>query len=160
MRTLPCLLLLLVTAYATAQVVPTTPTQFGKRSTGGLSTGNSSITTGASATQPTKPTIKQVSYLALSDSRQWTSTDGKALIGKLIAWEQQEEILASAADAGKMDPLKLPSRPTVLRGQTIRLLIDQKPFEVPLDRLSQADRDFVTERDAAIAKQAEQQAAK
>jgi hypothetical protein len=160
MRTLPCLLLLLVTVHATAQVVPTTPTQFGKRSTGGLSTGNSAINTGASAPQNTQPTIKQVSYLALSDSRQWTSTDGKALIGKLIAWEQQEEILASAADAGKMDQPKLPARPTVLRGQTIRLLIDQKTFEVPLDRLSQADRDFVTERDAAIAKQAEQQAAK
>jgi len=164
MKTLSRLLLVVVglgpSVELTAQVVPTTPTKFGKRSTGAMSTGSSTIDTGAAPAQNTKPIIKQVSYIALSDSRQWTSSDGKALVGKLIAWEQQEEILASAAEAGKMEQVKLPSRPTVLRGQSVRLLIDQRPFEVPLDRLSQADRDFVSERDAAIAKTAKQQAAK
>lgn len=151
-----------ILGYATthAQVVPTTPTKFGKRSTGAMGTGSSTVDAGAKPAQNTQPIIKQVSYIALSESRQWTSADGKALVGKLIAWEQQEEVLASAADAGKLDRIALPKRPTVLRGQAIRLLIDQKPFEVPLDRLSQADRDFVAERDAAIAKQAEQQSSK
>lgn len=143
---------------ATAQVVPTTPTKFGKRAIGGMTTGSSSIDPGVSNSPSAKPIIKQVSYIALSDSRQWTSNDGKALVGKLIAWEQHEEVLASAADAGKMDQIKLPTRPTVLRGQSVRLLINQKPFEVPLDRLSQADRDFITERSAAIAKSAEKAA--
>ncbi|HBJ85552.1 MAG TPA: hypothetical protein DDZ88_17070, partial [Verrucomicrobiales bacterium] len=48
----------------------------------------------------------------------------------------------------------LPARPTVIRQGQIRLLVQQKAFELPLDRLSQADRDFIQERDAAIAKQA------
>jgi hypothetical protein len=142
----------------TAQVVPTTPTKFGKRSTGGMTTGSSSIDPGVSNSPSAKPIIKQVSYIALSDSRQWTSNDGKALVGKLIAWEQHEEVLASAAEAGKMDQIKLPTRPTVLRDQSVRLLINQKPFEVPLDRLSQADRDFINERAVAIAKSAEKAA--
>lgn len=158
-RLLIIALLVVISQTAYSQVVPTTPTKFGKRSTGAMTTGSSTIDTGAATQQP-KPIIKQVSYIALSDARQWTSSDGKALVGKLIAWEQQEEILASAADAGKMDQVQLPTRPTILRGQSIRLLIDQKPFEVPLERLSQADRDFITERDAAIAKQAKQQATK
>ena len=66
-----------------AQVVPTTPTKFTKRNVGNMtdSGGSANIGLSPNTTQP-KPTVREISYIALSDARQWTSTDGKALIGK------------------------------------------------------------------------------
>ena len=139
----------------TAQVVPTTPTKFGKRGVGSLTDGGGSATMGLSP-QSTKPqtVIKEISYISLSDARQWTNTDGKAIVGKLIAFEQMEQVLTSAQGAASTATPVLPARPTVIRQGSVRLLVQQKAFELPLDKLSQADRDFITELDAAIAKKA------
>lgn len=139
----------------TAQVVPTTPTKFGKRDVGSMTDGGGSASLGLSP-QSAKPApiVKEISYLTLSDARQWTSTDGKVIIGKLIAHEQMEQVLTSGQGATTTAAPALPARPTVIRQGQIRLLVQQKAFELPLDRLSQADRDFIQERDAAIAKQA------
>jgi hypothetical protein len=138
-----------------AQVVPTTPTQFTKRNVGNMtdSGGSANIGLSPNATQP-KPTVREISYIALSDARQWTSTDGKALIGKLIAFEQSEQILPSAQSTSNTTTPALPARPTLIRQGNIRLLVQQKAFELPLDRLSQPDRDFIQTLDAAIAKKA------
>lgn len=138
-----------------AQVVPTTPTQFTKRNVGNMSDSGGSANIGLSpnATQP-KPTVREISYIALSDARQWTSTDGKALIGKLIAFEQSEQILPSAQTTSNTTTPVLPARPTLIRQGNVRLLVQQKAFELPLDRLSQPDRDFIQTLDAAIAKKA------
>ncbi len=142
----------------TAQVVPTTPTKFGKRDVGSMTDGGGSASLGLSP-QSAKPApvVKEISYLTLSDARQWTSTDGKVIIGKLLAHEQMEQVLTSGQSAATTTTTAapvLPARPTVIRQGQIRLLVQQKAFELPLDRLSQADRDFIQERDAAIAKQA------
>jgi hypothetical protein len=141
-----------------AQVVPTTPTKFGKRNVGSMTDGGGSANIGLSpnATQP-KPTVREISYIALSDARQWTSTDGKALIGKLIAFEQTEQVLPAGQTATPTTtptaPV-LPARPTLIRTGNVRLLVQQKAFELPLDRLAQPDRDFILQLDAAIAKKA------
>ena len=138
-----------------AQVVPTTPTKFGKRNVGSMTDGGGSASLGLSpqSARPA-PVVKEISYLTLSDARQWTSTDGKVLVGKLIAHEQMEQVLTSGQSATTTTAPALPARPTVIRQGQIRLLVQQKAFELPLDRLSQADRDFIQERDGAIAKQA------
>ena len=153
MRAAVCVFLGL-SAMLPAQVVPTTPTKFGQRGLGSNTSGNGSASLGLSpaATQP-KPVVKQISYLSLSESRQWTSNDGKSLIGKLIAFEQMEEVLAEGQPSATTAPA-LPTRPTVIRDGKARLLVAQKPFELALERLSEADQAFVRQVDAAIAKQA------
>ncbi len=148
------LLFLGLAASAVAQVVPTTPTKFGRRSTGvsGAGGGSASVGLAPGSTQP-KPVVKQINYISLNDSRQWTSNDGKTLIGKLIAFEQTEEVLAEGQTASTESP-KLPVRPTLIRDGKARLLVQQKPFELPLERLSQDDQKFIRDLDATIAKQA------
>jgi hypothetical protein len=138
-----------------AQVVPTTPTKFTKRNVGNMSDSGGSANIGLSpnATQP-KPTVREISYIALSDARQWTSSDGKALVGKLIAFEQSEQVLPSAQTTSNTTTQALPARPTLIRQGNVRLLVQQKAFKLPLDRLSQPDRDFIQTLDAAIAKKA------
>ena len=138
-----------------AQVVPTTPTKFTKRNVGNMSDSGGSANIGLSpnTTQP-KPTVREISYIALSDARQWTSSDGKALVGKLIAFEQSEQVLPSAQTTSNTTTPVLPARPTLVRQGNIRLLVQQKAFQLPLDRLSQPDRDFIQNLDAAIAKKA------
>lgn len=159
MRVALCVVLGLV-AVASAQVVPTTPTKFGQRAMGSSTSGNGSASLGLSpAAANPQPVVKQISYVALSESRQWTSNDGKSLIGKLIAFEQMEEVLAKGQAPSTAAP-KLPARPTVIREGKARLLVEQKPFELPLERLSEADQTFVRELDAAIAKQAAAKEAK
>ena len=138
-----------------AQVVPTTPTKFTKRNVGNMSDSGGSANIGLSpnATQP-KPTVREISYIALSDARQWTSSDGKALVGKLIAFEQSEQVLPTGQSTSNTTTPVLPARPTLIRQGNVRLLVQQKAFELPLDRLSQPDRDFIQNLDAAIAKKA------
>lgn len=153
MKTLAFLIVTLAYS-ACAQVVPATPTKFGMRGVGAGTSGNSSTSIGLApnAANP-KPVVKQISYISLSESRQWTSNDGRTLIGKLIAFEQSEEVLAEG-QAPSTEAPKLPARPTVIRDGKTRLLVEQKPFELPLERLSEADQEFVRKLDATIAKQA------
>ncbi len=147
-------LVLVFALEATAQVVPTTPTKFGQRSMGVSNAGGGSASIGlAPGTANPKPVVKQISYIALSESRQWTSNDGKTLVGKVIAFEQMEQVLADGQTDSPEAP-KLPARPTVIRDGKARLLVQQKPFELPLERLSEADQTFVRQLDEAIGKQA------
>ena len=128
---------------ARSQVVPATPKKFATRSiSGGGSTGSASV--GLTAPKP-QTTVRTTTYIALGDARQWKSTDGKSLLGKLIAFEDLvvETKLENGAKSAPAPPPAMPDKPTVVRDGKARLLIDTRPFEVPLDRLSDEDRKLV-----------------
>jgi len=138
-----------------AQVVPATPQQFSTRSTGGVSTGSGGTDIGVKpGGQTPRPVVREISYISLSEARQWTSNDGRPLIGKIIAHEQQERVLQEGETTQAAVEPEFPKRPTVIRDGKVRLLIQQKPFDIPLERLSQEDQDFIMALDQAIAKQA------
>ena len=132
-----------------AQVVPATPTKFGKRDVGSGAASSTSVSNTGSATagvsQPkTEALVRTTTYIAVSPSRQWTSNDGRPLLAKLIGFEDVvTEVPKSDAAALNAKPVMPPGKPTVLRDGKVRLLVDHKPVEVPLDRLSAADQEFV-----------------
>ena len=68
----------------------------------------------------------------------------------MIAFED----LVAEAPKGSADPVMPapPANPTVTRGGKVRLLVNQKPVETALDRLSEADREFIGQVQAALAK--------
>jgi hypothetical protein len=146
-------LLLLGTASATAQVViPATPKKFTKRVEGG---GSASLGPGLAPSAPVPPPVtRTTTYFTLSDSRQWTSTDGKPLLAKLVAFE--DIVIEMQGNQAPASPPSMPANPTVVRDGKARLLSGNKAYEVPLDRLSQPDRDFIEGiRSAVVAKQAQ-----
>ncbi|WP_009961809.1 hypothetical protein [Verrucomicrobium spinosum] len=126
---------------ANAQVVPTTPKSFQKRGVGdAFNTANVNV-----IPAPTPPTIiRTVTYYSLSDSRQWTSADGKALVGKLIAFEEHVvETVKGTPEPPTPAPVTLPSPPTVIRDGKVRLLVNNQPYELPLTRLTKEDQEFI-----------------
>lgn len=136
---LPALLLLGLPPAVPAQAVPTTPTKFDtKPVTGPTSSAGATI-----APNSTKPVIRQTTYLTLSDLRQWTSTDGKTLMGKLIAWE--ETVTNSTAAPAPVADKPITGKPTVLKNNKARLLVDRKAYEIPLERLGPAEQKFIQE---------------
>lgn len=151
----PFLLILAIACGAHAQVVPTTPTKFGTSKLGNSTTsagtvsnsGTSSATAGATPVKPAT-TVRTVIYIALSAPRQWTSSDGKPLLAKLIAFEDLKTESASQTAAPTMP--RLTGKPTVVSNGKVRLLVDQKPYEIALDKLSAADRAFVDQVKHAV----------
>lgn len=151
MKTL--LLVLAVTSIAAqGQVTPTTPTKFEKRGLGASNSGSSTISangaTVGAATPKSETVVRTTTYISLSPSRQWTSTEGKPVLGKLIAFEdvttqEVKTVGTPATPAATPEMPKLPGKPTVVKDGKIRLLVGQRPFEVAIDKLSPLDRDFV-----------------
>jgi hypothetical protein len=90
--------------------------------------------------KPSETSARYITHIVLADRRQWTSTDGKPLIGKLIAFEDLTVEVPKGADPVAPAP---PEHPTVVRDGKVRLAVDRKIFEVPLTRLSEEDRQFV-----------------
>ena len=138
--------MLVFSSAASAQVaVPTTPKSFTMRKVGdtGASAGI------ASPTKPAETIYRMVTYVALSPPRQWKSADGRSLLGKLIAFEDTVVETKNAAPAANEKPV-MPATITVVRDGKARLLVDQKPFEVPLERLGEDERAFVKNIDAAV----------
>lgn len=85
--------------------------------------------------------VRYTTHVVLTESRVWTSADGKPLEAKLLAFEDLVvEAVEGAPQPALPDP---PKHPTVVRGDKVRLLVGKKPVEVPLARLSQPDRDFI-----------------
>ena len=149
----PVFLALLGISQALAQVdIPTNPMvgpkKFKTRSVGGGVNPGATVDSGNSA----NPNVRYVTHIVLCGSRMWTSTEGKPLEAKLIAFED----LVAEAPKGSAEPVMPapPANPTITRGGKIRLLVNQKPVETALDRLSQADREFIGELQAALAKKA------
>jgi hypothetical protein len=85
--------------------------------------------------------VRYTTHVVLSESRIWTSAEGKPLEAKLLAFE---DLVVEKAQGNETPDLpEPPKHPTVVRDGKVRLLIGKKPVELPLARLSQADRDFV-----------------
>lgn len=136
---------------AAAQVAaPSTPRKFETRSVNGA--GGSTGVSITPASQPSNTTkVRLVSYFSLSDTRQWKSSDGRSLVGSIIAFEDAVTEVdaatpaAAKAAAQKAPPATPPARYTLVRDGRVRLLVNHKPFEVMLERLSDEDRKFVGE---------------
>jgi hypothetical protein len=147
MRTFPPALFLVMAGLATAQTVPvtpTTPTHFDiKPVTGPTSSAGATITPGSTA-----PLLKQTTYLTLSAERAWTNPAGKTLTGKLIAWEQTTATTTDTPAPVADKPIT--STPTVLKNGKVRLLIDRKAFEIPLDQLDPASQKLIQDLNARL----------
>lgn len=147
----PALLGLFFAVPLSAQVeIPSNPMVTPKappRSVGGGVNPGASVGSGKTAS-----IVRYVTHITLHESRLWTSNEGKPLEAKLIAFED----LVAEAPPGATEPAMPPppANPTVTRYGKIRLLINRKPTEVPLDRLSEADRELVKGIQAALAKKA------
>jgi hypothetical protein len=124
-------------------VVPASPRKMTTRTIGG----HSSVGVKITPTDPAEQKVRYTSRIVLADSRQWTSTDGKTLQAKWIAFE--DLVVESTKGAARPAPPASPANPTLVRDGKIRLIGTEKPFELALDRLSQADRDFVEQFRAA-----------
>lgn len=137
-------------AIASAQVVPATPKGFTTRTTGGGSSSNVGV---ISQPKPQEKTVRTISYISLSEPRQWKSSDEKSLLGKLIAFEDLvvETKIAADAKPTPATPPQMPDHPSVVRDAKARLLIDHKPFEVALARLSEDDQKFIENIRASMA---------
>ncbi len=126
---------------AHAQVVPTTPNNFKIRGSGG---GANTADVNVTPVPPPPTVIRTVTYYSLSHSRQWTSADGKALVGKLIAFEEHVvETVKGIPESPTPAPVALPSPPTVIRDGKVRLLVNNQPYELPLTRLTKEDQEFI-----------------
>jgi hypothetical protein len=131
-----------------AQVIPATPKKFTKRIEG---SGSASLGPElAPVAHKPPPILRTTMYYTVSDSRQWTSSDGKPLLAKLIIFEETV-IETQGNQAPPPTPPAMPANPTVVRDGKVRLLSGTKPYEVPLDRLSQPDRDFIEGIRTAVA---------
>lgn len=117
-------------------VVPGMPGKFDSRGLGGGTSAGVHV-------QPKKSgKVKYTTHIILAESRIWTSSEGKPLDAKLLAFE---ELVVEIPEGSAQPPTpKPPPHPTVVRGDKVRLLpSNNKPVEVALSRLSQPDRDFI-----------------
>ena len=148
---LPAVLTVLLGTAASAQVaIPATPKNFTKRPISTTSSNSGSINFGP--TQPPAETkVRYTTHIALSQPRQWQSADGKSLLGSLIAFEDLTAETVKGAPAPTFTP---PANPTVVKDGKARLMVNQKPYEIALDRLSQPDQEFIENIRTAAAKKA------
>jgi hypothetical protein len=157
MRTVLLFFVLLAGPSVAQVVVPTNPTKFGKRTiSGGANTGNAEV----NATAPAAGAkARVVSYFSLESPRQWKSKDGKSLLGSIIAYEESvlevsgANASAAATNAQNAAAPKTPEKLTIIRDGKVRLLVNQKPFEVPLERLCDEDREHAMKLHEAVTKQ-------
>ena len=121
-----------------AQVVPATPKGFTIRPIGGVTPGGVTVIPRDGGEVPK---ARYVTYAVLSVSRIWTSTEGKNIQGKLIAFED----MIVEAPKGELAPPSPPppASPTVIRDGKVRLLVGEKPAVFPITRLIEPDREFI-----------------
>lgn len=154
MKSLIALLLAFTTASMAQIATPTTPKNFGKRGiNGGTSTGNASVNATPAASEAT---ARITSHYSFGELRQWKSADGRSLLGKMIAFEDavievKRQTAAEAQAAATAAPApKPPEKFTLLREGKIRLLVNNKPFELPLEKLSAEDQAFAKQVEATV----------
>ena len=141
----------LICVSSAQMVVPGTPGKFKPRSIGDGGT-NSGVNV-IPREQGKPATARYTTHITLSESRIWSSTDGKTLTANLISFEDLVAVTPQGAAQPVMPPP--PAKPTVIRDQKVRLFINQKAVEVPLDRLVQSDQELIAQIQAGIAKKAE-----
>ena len=137
---------LLVGPVSAQIVVPANPGKFKGRTIGGGSTGGVEVIPKDSGA-PQK--VRYTTYITLAESRPWTSTEGKVIEGTLIAFE--DVVIEGTQGAAPPAAPEPPKHPTVVRGEKIRLLVNRKPVELPLSRLSRPDQEFIANLKAAHA---------
>ena len=115
----------------------------------GGASGGVNLTPG-STPGPDERKVRYITHVVLAGPRQWTSSDGKTLEAKWIAFE--DLVVETAKGAPQPSAPVPPANPTVVRDGKIRLASNQKVYELALERLSQADRDFVEQVRVARAK--------
>ncbi len=149
----PYIIALFSIANAFAQVeIPAnplvTPKKYTTRAVGGGVNPGVSI----DPAKPENPKLRYVTHVILYQNRFWTSTEGKPLEAKLIAFED----VVAEVPKGSTEPVMSapPANPTVVRDGKVRLLVDKKPVELALDRLSRQDQEFIGQIKAALAKKA------
>ena len=118
-------------------LVPGQGRSFDRRQGGDANSGGVTIVPADGAQ---KPKTSYKTFLVLADSRAWTSSDGKVIQAKLIA---VEDVVVDESKPEEKANAAPPANPTVVRGGKVRLLLNQKPVELAVDRLVQADRDFI-----------------
>ncbi|RYD32669.1 MAG: hypothetical protein EOP85_21505 [Verrucomicrobiaceae bacterium] len=101
---------------------------------------------------PSRTQTRLVTHIVLSESRMWTSSDGKPLEAKLIAFEDMVAKVPEGSSAPAMPTP--PANPTVVRDGSARLLVNKKPVVLPLERLSAPDRELIERIRLSIAKKA------
>lgn len=124
------------------------PKNYAPRSIGGSPNSAAIIDSGTQE----NPMVRYTTHIVLFENRIWTSTEGKPLQAKLIAFED----LTAEVPKGSPPPVmpSPPPHPTVTRGEKIRLLVERKVVELALARLSQSDQDFIAQVKAALARKA------
>ena len=135
--------MLMVCGVSAQVVLPASPRNMVNRPTGGGGIGGVSIVTPDSHDAPA---VRHITHLVLSESRVWTSSEGQTLQAKLLAFE---DVVVEAPKGAQPAAPAPPANISVIRAGKIRLISDKKPFELALDRLSQADREFVERISAA-----------
>ena len=78
-----------------------------------------------------KNTTKKITYLAVSDHREWTNDQGKIIKARLIAFD--------SGDKQKFIP------PTIIKDKNIRMLVGQKPYIFPLSKLKEVNQKEIVE---------------
>ncbi|MCB1232232.1 MAG: hypothetical protein KDN19_18420 [Verrucomicrobiae bacterium] len=112
---------------ANAQLtLPPNPNQVSKRKlgeSGGASTGTATV-----GVKPAGPKTIVINYVAVSPLRQWTNTEGKQMLARLLAF--------SAPKEGEDGPVE------VIREGKVRFLLTggKEPIDYPLTNLSQTDQ--------------------
>jgi len=112
------------------------PKKYTKREVGG------GAEPGAAVEEPANTGMaRYVTHIVLYDLRYWTSVEGKPLAGKLIAFEDM--VVTAPKDSPAPAMPEPPKEPTLVKDGKIRLLVNGKPVEVPVERLSLQDREFI-----------------
>lgn len=83
---------------------------------------------------------RYISQLSLTEIRQWTSTEGKVIEAKLIAFE---DLVVESREGVEPQPPEPPKHPTVVRDGMVRLAVNRKPMVLPLSRLINSDQKFI-----------------
>ena len=78
-----------------------------------------------------KNTTKKITYLAVSDHREWTNDQGKIIKARLITFD--------SGDKQKFIP------PTIIKDKNIRMLVGQKPYIFPLSKLNEVNQKEIVE---------------
>ncbi len=78
-----------------------------------------------------KNTTKKITYLAVSDHREWTNDQGKIIKARLIAFD--------SGDKQKFIP------PTIIKDKNIRMLVGKKPYIFPLSKLNEVNQKEIVE---------------
>ena len=130
-------------------LLPSTPKKFTTRPIGSGTSGGVEVIPRDGAD---KQKVRYTTHIILSVSRLWTSTEGKLVEGKLIAFED----LVAETTKGAPQPTtpEPPASPTVVRDEKVRLLVNQKPVEIAINRLSPGDQEFIAQVRKAYAKKA------